>query len=56
MRDEQLFALSIVERYFDTDLQDQASAMDVLLDNGVDHGVASQLVQDLLPSEDDLEN
>ena len=43
--------MSIVERYFDTDITDADSAMDVLLDNDVDPVIAVGLVHDMFPEE-----
>jgi predicted DNA-binding helix-hairpin-helix protein len=42
----------IMERYFDTDIQDADSAMDVFLDNGVDPEIAAGIAHDMFPVED----
>ena len=53
MTDEQKRAHthSVMERYFDTDIQDADSAMDVFLDNGVDPQVAHDIASDMFPEE-----
>lgn len=42
-------ARSVMEKYFDTDITDADSAVDVLLDNGVDQTVACAIVRDMFP-------
>ncbi len=39
----------IIEKYFDTDITDADSAMDVLLDNGVDHVTAREIAESMYP-------
>jgi hypothetical protein len=42
-------ALLVVEKYFDTDVTDFESAMDVLLDNDVDPEIARFIAQTMFP-------
>ena len=42
----------VMERYFDTDIQDADSAMDVFLDNGVDPEIAHEICDDMFPPTD----
>ena len=44
------YAMLVVERYFDTDIEDADSAMDVLLDNNVDPDVAAEIVRSMFGS------
>ena len=39
----------VMERYFDIDITDAGSAMDVFLDNGVDPQIAAEIAQDMFP-------
>jgi hypothetical protein len=38
-----------MEKYFDTDIADAASALDVFADNGVDPAVAGHIARDMFP-------
>ena len=53
MNESQMYshAHSVMERYFDTDITDADSAMDVFLDNGVDPTVAAAIVSDMFTEE-----
>lgn len=42
-------AHAVMERYFDTDIQDADSAMDVFLDNHVDPEIAASIAHDMFP-------
>jgi len=44
-------AESVMARYFDTDIQDADSAMDVFLDNGVDATIAHEIADNMFPNE-----
>lgn len=44
-------AMSVIEKYFDTDIDNADSAMDVLLDNDVDPVVGAGIVRDMFPEE-----
>jgi len=41
----------VMERYFDTDIQDYVSAMDVFLDNDVDARVAAEIARSMFPED-----
>lgn len=48
---ERAKAERVMEKYFDTDIQDAASAYDVLVDNGVNHQFAAGLSVDMFPDD-----
>ncbi len=45
-------ANAVMEKYFDTDIQDAESALEVLLDNGVEYAIAVGIAQDMFPPEE----
>lgn len=42
-------AVTVMEKYFDVDITNQDSAMDVFLDNDVDPEVAATIAQEMFP-------
>jgi hypothetical protein len=52
---ERKLAESVMARYFDTDIQDADSAMDVFLDNGVDATIAHEIADNMFPNKGESE-
>lgn len=46
----------VMERYFDTDIQDVDSAMDVFLDNDVDPVIAREIAENMFPQVEEEES